>query len=54
MFFNAFLATILERNSRITTVGRSENLPHKNESRASSINFSGNKPEMFKRFENKK
>ena len=46
MFFNTFLATILERNSRITTVVRSENLPDKNESRASSINFSGNKPEM--------
>ena len=39
-------ATISERNSGINTDGRSDNLLDKNESRASPMTFSGNKPEI--------
>ena len=39
-------AIISERNSSINTDGRSDNLLDKNESRASSVTFSGNKPEI--------
>ena len=39
-------ATISERNSGINTEGRSDNLLDKNESRAFSMAFSGNKSEI--------
>ena len=39
-------ANISEKNSGINTDGRSDNLQDKNESRASSMTFSGHKPEI--------